>query len=208
MHAAYAGMPEISLTDIARFRLSTISFFLLIYCAASLTIWKLWNFLRADFQRLPYLSLKKALAVVFLWGLAFHLILLMIAGTRELMTPEAWEKAGIIHQLSPDTAEQQFRMRHYKLVQLRDALWHFAEEHQGQFPIKTMPSHIDEAIWFEPTGQLRYHYVEGLSITPSPVPLAYEPDVYGQERMVLFTNGHVELLPIERIRELTEKRKQ
>ncbi len=204
-HAAYAGMPIISLTDIARFRLSTMSFFLMIYGVASFTIWKLWNLLRTDFQRLPYLSFKKALAIVFLWGLAFHLLLVMIAGTRELMTPEAWEKAGVIHHLSPDTLEQRFEMRRYKLTQLQRTLWQFAEEHQGQFPSEAMRFQLGDTVWFEPTGQLQYQYVDGLAMTPSLVPLVYEPDVYGQERMVLFANGHIELLPIERIQTLMEE---
>lgn len=203
---ANAGMPTLSLTDIAEFRFSAISFFLMIYCAASFTIWKIWNLLRADFQRLPYLSFKKALSVVFLWGLAFHLLLVMIAGTRELMTPEAWKKAGVVYQLSPDTFEQQLKMRRYKLEQLKHALWHFAEEHQGLFPSEAVRSQIGDTVWFEPTGQLPYHYVEGLAINPSSVPLAYEPDVYGPERMVLLTNGYIELLPIKRIHRLMEDR--
>jgi hypothetical protein len=36
---------------------------------------------------------------VVLLGLCFNLILLMIAGTRELMTPGAWEKGKTIYQL-------------------------------------------------------------------------------------------------------------
>jgi hypothetical protein len=201
-HEVYAGMPIVSLTEIARFRLSTISFFLMLYGAASFTIWKLWNFLRADFQRLPYLSFKKALAVVFLWGLAFHLLLVMIAGTRELMTPDVWEKAGLVHHLAPDTQQQRFEMRRYKLEQLQHALWHFASEHQEQFPTKDTLSQIDDTVWMEPTGRLRYHYVGGLTSDSASVPLAYEPDTYGQERMVLMTNGHIELLPIEHIQQL------
>jgi hypothetical protein len=36
---------------------------------------------------------------VTLWGLLFLLILTMISGARELMTPGAWEKHGSTYEL-------------------------------------------------------------------------------------------------------------
>lgn len=204
---AYAGMPSFTLTDIARFRFSTISFFLMIYIAASFIILRLWNFLRKDFHHLPKLSFFKALVFVFLWGLAFHLILVMIAGTRELMTPEAWEKAGVIHKLSPDTFQQSIDTRRHKLEVLKQGLWRFAESHAGQFPHEQERSSLPEEAWLAPAGDLKYRYVDGLAIKSLPIPLAYEPDTYGQERMALLTNGQIELLPVDAIESLIKEKK-
>ena len=100
--AALAGMPSplptdldrvLRLNDTAMLRLQTISFFLvgLLLCAGAVQL--LWNYLRRDFPKLPRLSYGKALAGVLLWGLLFIIILTMISGARELMTPWLTRKA-------------------------------------------------------------------------------------------------------------------
>src|SRR6185295_7834862 len=89
---AAAGMPNVTLTDVASLRLSGISFFLALLLLAAWGFQHLWNYLRRDFSRLPYLSYRMALAFVLLLGLLLNVTLLMIAGTRELMTPGAWER--------------------------------------------------------------------------------------------------------------------
>ena len=97
--AAYAGMPSVTLSDLAEARLSAISFFLLLILLVALGVKVLWNTMRRDFPKLPRIDYKRALALVVLLGLLFDVILLMIAGTREIMTPEAWEKSGTTYQL-------------------------------------------------------------------------------------------------------------
>ncbi len=97
--AAHAGMPTITLTDAAGLRLSGISFFVALLLLVACGVRFLWNLLRRDFPRLPYLSYPRSVALVVLLGLCFNVVLLMIAGTRELMTPGAWEKSGITYQL-------------------------------------------------------------------------------------------------------------
>ncbi|MBK6999006.1 MAG: hypothetical protein IPH35_03195 [Rhodoferax sp.] len=96
---AMAGMPVISLSDMAKLRLSGISFFVVLILLVALLVRFLWNFLRRDFPKLPSLDFKRSLALVLLLGLCFNLILLMISGTRELMTPGAWEKRGATFKL-------------------------------------------------------------------------------------------------------------
>jgi hypothetical protein len=96
---AAAGMPNVTLSDVASLRLSGISFFLALLLATAWGFKGLWNYVRRDFSRLPYLSYRRALAFVLLLGLLLNVSLLMIAGTRELMTPGAWEKNGITYQL-------------------------------------------------------------------------------------------------------------
>lgn len=96
---AHAGMPSFDLTEIARTRLDTISFFLALLFLLSLLVKLLWNYLGRDFQKLPRMTYPRALAAVTLWGLLFLLVLTMISGARELMTPGAWEKQGATYKL-------------------------------------------------------------------------------------------------------------
>jgi hypothetical protein len=97
--AAAAGMPNVTLSDVASLRLAGISFFLVLLLLTAWGFKHLWNYVRRDFSRLPYLSYRMALAFVLLLGLLLNVSLLMIAGTRELMTPGAWEKSGITYKL-------------------------------------------------------------------------------------------------------------
>lgn len=96
---AHAGMPSINLTDVAKARLNSISFFFALFLVLSLLVKFLWNSLAKDFPRLPRMSYPRAIAAVALWGLLFMLVLTMISGARELMTPGAWEKQGATYRL-------------------------------------------------------------------------------------------------------------
>ena len=96
---AFAGMPSLTLTDLAQMRLQSISFFLVAFLVCAWVIKLLWNGLRGDFSRLPRLTYPKALVVAVLWGLLFVLVLTMISGARELMTPGAWERDGATYRL-------------------------------------------------------------------------------------------------------------
>src|SRR5262249_22390064 len=99
---AHAGMPSLTLSDAASLRLQTISFFLLGFLLCSWLILLVWNGLRKAFTALPRLSYGKAVGVVTLWRLMFILVLTMISGARELMTPGAWEKQGLTYKLTKD----------------------------------------------------------------------------------------------------------
>ncbi len=92
---AMAGMPSPELTKIAELRFQTLSFFLMILLASAAMIQLIWNFaLRPTLPRLPRLNYWRALGLVALWGLLFVIVLTMISGARELMTPGAWERNG------------------------------------------------------------------------------------------------------------------
>jgi hypothetical protein len=99
---AHAGMPSVNLTDIAQARFEAISFFLALLLVVSLGVKVLWNYLGRDFPKLPRMTYLRALAGVTLWSLLFLLILTMISGARELMTPGAWEKQGSTYRLKDD----------------------------------------------------------------------------------------------------------
>src|SRR5262245_25189734 len=96
--SALAGMPSITLTDIARMRMQAISFFIVCFLLSVWVVQGVWNSLRGDFPRLPRLSYRRSLGLVGLWGLLFLLVLTMISGARELMTPGAWRKEGYTHK--------------------------------------------------------------------------------------------------------------
>jgi hypothetical protein len=97
----WAGMPPpFRLTTVGQLRLEDISFFGGVLFVSAWFIKMIWNGLRGDFPRLPYLSYFKALGLVVLWGLLFVIVLTMISGARELMTPKAWERQGATYQLN------------------------------------------------------------------------------------------------------------
>lgn len=98
---ADAGMPSVGYTiaEGAKMRIETLSFFLSGFFLSAYCVMWLWNYLANDFAILPRLSYGKALALTTLWGLMFVLVLTMISGARELMTPGAWEKDGITQKV-------------------------------------------------------------------------------------------------------------
>ena len=99
---ALAGMPApITLRDVPRMRIEAISFFLMLLLASAKLIQWLWNGLRVSPSRVPRLTYGKSVGLVTLWGLLFVVVLAMISGARELMTPGAWKQEGATYRLVP-----------------------------------------------------------------------------------------------------------
>jgi hypothetical protein len=202
-------MPSITLTDLARMRVQTLSFFLVCFLACSWVIQRIWNSLGRDFPRLPPLTFGKALGVVTLWGLLFVLVLTMISGARELMTPGAWRKDGLTYKLAEDrsaiTNDGHEAERRQALERLRIALWTYARGHGGRFPADDARTEIPDEAWRvpDPSG-MRYLYVDGLIADESDVPLAYEPGLFGSQRLVLRTDGRIVPMSAEEIRRKLE----
>jgi len=196
--AAWAGMPVALLSDLARMRMQTISFFLVGFLVCSWGVWRIWNSVRQDFPRLPYLSYPRATGLVALWGLLFVLVLTMISGARELMTPGAWTKQGLTYKLAeggtkPAPAEVPHETeRRRSLDRLRVALWTYARHHEGRFPPHATPPEVPEDAWRlpDPSG-MTYVYVPGLVADRGDSPLAYEPGLFGKDRFVLLTSGAI-----------------
>jgi hypothetical protein len=103
---AMAGMPSVLPEDLPTIlrlneephqRLQVISFFLLAIGLSSVGVMAVWNYLARDLPRVPRLSFPKAMSMVVLCGLLFVVVLTMISGARELMTPGAWKKSGITY---------------------------------------------------------------------------------------------------------------
>jgi hypothetical protein len=200
-----AGMPAplptdppkvLRVNDSALMRLQTISFFFMGFLLSAGAVWALWNHVQRGFPRLPRLSFGKALAAVFLWALLFIIVLTMISGARELMTPGAWKKQGFTYRLTgaaEPLAELTPEMRRRQQVErLRTALWHFAATHQGLFPSQAEVWAIPSEFWEVPdSGGMHYGYVPGLSANHAPALLAYEPELEADQRFVLQTNGDI-----------------
>ena len=211
---ARAGMPAplptdpervLRLNDTALLRLRTISFFVAALLLCAVVVHWLWNYLGRDFPKLPRLSFAKALAGVLLWGLLFLIVLTMISGARELMTPGAWQKQGFTYKLTsaappaPEAAPLAVRKQH--LDELRTALWRFAATHRGQFPAAEQQSAIAADLWSVPeAGGTRYLYVPGLSARQSTALLAYEPELDPQQRLALQVNGDIVSMSSQQIR--------
>src|SRR5262245_60163267 len=105
MHFILAGMPSLTLSDAGRMRVETISFFLVGLLLSACLIQLLWYYRCGVLPAVAVLGYPRAVAFAALWGLVFILVLTMISGARELMTPGAWKKNGLTYQLRQDEPE-------------------------------------------------------------------------------------------------------
>ncbi len=193
----FAGMPSFTLTDAASMRLQSISFFLVVFLASAFIIRWIWNALRSDFPKLPRLSYLKSLGLVGLWGFLFLLVLTMISGARELMTPGAWKKDGLTYTLGDEKTPESpppgpsEEVRRAKLESLFKELAAYALKHDKQFPASGESS-IRPYSWQTPHASgMRYLYFEGRNTDDGGRILACEPELFGDWRLVLFTNGEI-----------------
>jgi hypothetical protein len=214
--AALAGMPSPVLSDWAELRFETISFFVVLLLIFTAVIRWLWNYLAKDFPALPRLGYRKTLAGVVLVGLLLAVVLTMIAGARELLTPGAWQKQGVLYKVaappatpapSPPVDIQQLDQRKERLGKLKTALWQYAAQHDGHFPKDNTSSEIEPTLWELPSaGGTRYFYVPGLKTDQSPNVLVYEPNVLGDaERLALRTDGEIVVLSTAELRKQLSK---
>ncbi len=199
---AQAGMPAILLSDPARLRVQTISFFLLGFLLSAWGVQAIWNRLGREFPRLPRVGYLAALGALTLWGLLFILVLTMISGARELMTPGAWERAGYTYRLKTDdrapplepAPPEALAERRAKLETLRAALWGVAAQHGGALPENVEAAKLYAALWETPhVARLPYVYFGGSKLG-EPTPVAAEPEIFGAERLVLSADGQMRLI--------------
>lgn len=203
--AAFAGMPATlptpftkdkyphveSLNPLVDERLQALSFFLLVFFLSAACVKWLWNFARHDWPNLPRLTYKRALGFTFIWGLVAIVVLTMISGARELMTPGAWRKQGWTYKLPAATPEEpHFRkQRRASLEQLRLALMSHAALHDGNFPAEA--GNVD-AQWAIPAHPgFEFMYRTGQRPSSSGNLLVFEPEIGEVERFVLLTNGMI-----------------
>jgi len=197
-NSARAGMTVYDLSDVARLRVEDISFFTVLLLACALGIRFLWNYVAKDLPRLPRLSYGKALCLTGLLSLLMLLVLSMISGARELLTPGAWRRQGNAYRLN-DSASEPFRRQ--SLETLRGALFLYAQAHDGKFPSHDFVPDIAEKIWQSPdSAGTRYLYVSGLAASSGTNLLACEPMTFGDSRYALLASGEIQKLSTTEIR--------
>lgn len=199
------GQPNVEMRKYAPF-LQAISFFVAVVLGAAWIVRRLVNVLRKDWTFLPELGYRRALSFVILWGLFFVVVLTMISGARELMTPGAWQKQGWTYRLKEgDSASPEYEARRDRearraaLEKLRTALWHHAATHQGSFP--TLDDFvIDPDLWKVPHWPgLHFLLVPNRRADETGRVLVFEPNVDGDDRLVLLTNGLIGSMTTDQI---------
>ena len=216
--SAMAGMPAplpndfeyetvTRLTDWTRHRIQAISFFVVGVLLCALIVKWLWNAVRRDWPSLPRLRYRSALAGTLLWGLMFVIVLTMISGARELMTPGAWEQEGFTYRLAEEMDEEASRhpdinMRKVRLEKLSIALLKYALAHEGRFP-----DSLDDAVETElrtvpQYSNVEYFYNPGLTTVDESRVLLYEPEIDAGERWTLMTDGKVRPLSTKELNQL------
>ena len=199
---AWAGMPAVSFTEVSRLRLEVISFFLLGLLLSAGALQLIWYRLRRDFAWMPRLGYFGSLGIVVLWGLLFVVVLTMISGARELMTPGAWEKDGATYKLSKldnktDDAPP-IAARSLQLLSLGNALRQWAERNDNQLPSATQAGEINESLWSVPgLPGTCYLYVPGGNLGSPQRIIAYEPQVNGGDALAVTAGGELVQLPYE-----------
>jgi hypothetical protein len=190
---AQAGMPGVVFTDLATFRIEAISFFVVGFLACAGCVGWLWNNLAGDIFKLPRLSYGKALGLTTLWGLLFVLVLTMVSGARELMTPGAWTKRGSTYKLGDVPPPRGIEpSRRQKLLRLRDALRAYGADHEGHLPGDVDSANLAEELWTT-TDSSGMHYVYfGASAAGGDDRLiVMEPDVFHGPRLALTAGGKI-----------------
>lgn len=193
-----AGMPSLTLSDLARMRVQSISFFLLVLLLSAAAVKAIWNGLRKDFPRLPRLTYGRSVAFVGLWGLLFLLVLTMISGARELLTPGAWVKQGATYKLAANDGAAAPRFisddeRRGKLLALKTILWDYARSHDGAFPPDDRNPAIAAAAWeTSDPSRAPYIYLPGRGAGVGSDVLAAEPPVFARPRLALRSDGRIE----------------
>ena len=200
---AWAGMPSFDLSDLAQLRLEEISFFIVLFLASGGLLWFLWNYVAKGIPGLPKLEFRRALGLTLILSLGMFLVLSMISGARELLTPGAWRKQGNTYQVNDAASEP---LRRQAMERLRSALMTYAQQHDGAFPPHDYAPEIPEHLWSAPdTGGTRFIYLGGKSTNEPPRMLACEPTHFRNPRFVLMTDGKIQQLDTERIREALAK---
>lgn len=197
--SAFAGMPSPELTDIARLRLNSLSVFFVGWLLCAWLVQKVWNGQRNMFPSLPHMSFKRACGFLIAWGFAALLVLTMISGARELLTPGAWEKVGLTYRLKTPPSVQpavsnDSDKRRQKLEKLRAALWAHAASHEGKLPDSSADPEIAPEFWTadDASGTL-FICVPGKRAHVGAAIAVIEPRLYTDGQLVLLTSGEIRL---------------
>ncbi len=128
------------------------------------------------------------------------------------MTPGAWQKQGLTYKLADEvpaakpSATSGELDRRQALDRLRVALWTYAHERGGKLPAETARSAIPSEFWRVPGGAgMKYIYREGWIAGDGAQVVAFEPGIFGKERLVLLSSGEIVKLSAEILGESSPK---
>lgn len=104
----FAGMPspQLVVTELGKRRLEEISFFVLCFLLGAAVFRLLWNLVQKDVSWWPRLTYRGTLALLCVWGCLLTVVLSLISGARELMTPAAWSPKGVTYQVETDAESE------------------------------------------------------------------------------------------------------
>ena len=208
--SAHAGMTMPGFTDLAQSRFQVLSFFLLLYLVLAFIYQRVWNSLTKDFPKLPRIRYRGALGALTVCGLFIYVVLTMISGARELMTPGAWARSGMHYNLrEPERDPKPWldSARHASLERLRTALLSYSGRHGGAFPASREQEDFPASEWnsIDPNG-LPLVYMPGLKPDVGKEVLAYEPSSFGANRFVLLSDGEIVQMKTEELMQRVQKR--
>lgn len=184
-------MTVITLTDVARMRLESLSFFIFAYLFMALLVKWLWNYLAKAFTQLPRLNYRRALALSLISGLFLYVILTMISGARELLTPGAWEKKGIGYKLKTEQAPD----RAIEVEQLQQLIGQYRTTHDS-FPPNL---YVDEIL---ASGlQKHFAYMPPAPAADSNTPIVYEINTNNRNRYVILKDGTIERWSVDELKQ-------
>lgn len=203
--SARAGMTVITLTDVAEARLQSISFFCVVYLLLALGVMGLWNYLAKSFDWMPRINYRRALALMLVSGLFLYVILTMISGARELLTPGAWKKQGVGYELNAGERPPDKELRKKAVEKLKNKLWGYAREHDGKLPNGIFDKSLESYHWALPEVTGYYAYIPAQKIGGGRNVLVYEPAVMGGKRFVILTDGSIEAWSEDKLRRFLER---
>lgn len=192
-----AGMPSpvLVFTELGKRRAEELSFFVFTFLVCGFLVKLLWNYVVAGVAWAPQLTYAKALGALSLWGLVMVVVLSLVSGARELMTPAAWEPNGATHRLakqkdeSPATSQQSERKT--RIEKVRFALWDFAAKHQGELPTIEQWNELPaETRACEPSETILYRYEPGATIGSETKVIVFEPRWY-DDQYLLYGDGSI-----------------
>ena len=210
---------EDPLNSFTEAHVSGISFWLAILWILASMFHRYWNTLASKVGRLPMLSMGKALIILFTVALCSGLSMTLFPLIRERMAvayglkgpkerPELWLEAA----------------RQRGMEQLKEALWRYAQSHDGKLPDDEAVSEITPATWMAPdpdrstyvyiprsdipTGTFRYKEAppdpDGVAFftgDPRGYVIAYEPNSFGTARLTLLSTGELVKLTVASLTE-------
>ena len=188
-----AGMTVFTLKDVAKTRIEVLSFFIVGYLLMAWGVKGMWNNLAKSFEKMPKLNYRRALCLSMVSGLFLYVVLTMISGAREVLTPGAWEKRGVGYKLRDELGDLSSGEREEKIKRLKNALWAYAKDHEGKLPKGIFDSSFKETgLWKLPKDVAYYGFRHRDQIGWGLEVLVYEPAVVGSKRWVVLTDGSIQ----------------